>query len=50
MATKRLAKVFNHVSSEINEAVIVAELGSGYGRNWPLLRETFPQAIILQYE
>ena len=30
--------------------MVVAELGSGYGRNWPLLRSMFPRAIVLQFE
>lgn len=29
---------------------MVIELGSGYGRNWSLLREHFPHAIVCQYE
>ena len=32
------------------KATVVAELGSGYGRNWPLLKSIFSMAIILQFE
>ena len=37
MATRRLTKVLSQLPSLTFEAVVVAELGSGFGRNWPLL-------------
>lgn len=48
--TERLKEALRMLPKNAYDSAVVAELGSGYGRNWPLLRETFSEAIILQYE
>ena len=44
--TERLRAALRILPKSAFEAAVVMELGSGYGRNWSLLREHFPQAIV----
>ena len=48
--TERMTKAIQMLPNATLEAVAVIELGSGYGRNYSLLRASFPHAIIGQYE
>ena len=47
---KRLTAALELLPVSTSGAGIVAELGSGYGRNWSLLKQKFPEATVLQYE
>ena len=40
--TERLRKALLMLPKAAHKAEVVMELGSGYGRNWSLLRDLFP--------
>jgi trans-aconitate methyltransferase len=50
LETQRLTAALGQLPASTQTAGYVAELGSGYGRNWPLLKQKFPEATVLQFE
>ena len=50
MERDRLTAALSLLPASTSTAGFVAELGSGYGRNWSLLKQRFPEATVLQYE
>ena len=50
LETQRLTAALRQLPASASTAGLVAELGSGYGRNWPLLKSWFAEAEVHQFE
>ena len=50
LETQRLTAALRQLPASASTAGLVAELGSGYGRNCPLLKSWFAEAEVHQFE